>query len=319
MEAIGVVRVPQDHHAVAEAPVVERVGDEAHRPGRVPLLAQHDHVLAGGGRRRDDVFYEALRQARVPVANLPLFPVVDAAAMLGGDPLRPTPIHEAAGLVALLAGQIGVATEVEVCLVAELGEGAREAFDPDAQAARLAVNVGALKAEDRKNGLPGVEDHQPASGRSELPLRSVAIPPASFRMRRLAAMSKTRTGTGAQNASKLPEAVCAIASAIEPRMRILPDRWTRPRARSSALGVLSSATSSRPPPVCEVTSIGSPPRHAPCPRTAVQVSPLMRFTTQPARVSPMVGPSSSASITPKKGTPCLAFRLPSTGSTSTSG
>src|SRR6266704_1807016 len=193
-----------------------------------------------------------------------------AAAMLGGDPLRPTPIHEAAGLVALLAGQIGVATEVEVCLVAELGEGAREAFDPDAQAARLAVNVGALKAEDRKNGLPGVEDHQPASARSaiacssglgahtsdvrlsscagsglsELPLRSVAIPPASFRMRRLAAMSKTRTGTGAQNASKLPEAVCAIASAIEPRMRILPDRWTRPRARSSALAVLSSATSS---------------------------------------------------------------------------
>src|SRR5438034_7463915 len=54
-------------------------------------------------------------------------------------------------------------------------------------------------------------------------------------------------------------------------------------------------------------------------RTAVHSSPVARFRTRPADVSETRGPSSTASMSPKRGTPCLAFRLPSTGSTRTSG
>src|SRR6266849_6726301 len=128
-----------------------------------------------------------------------------------------------------------------------------------------AVDVRTLEAEDHEHGALGLDDHGPeerasraaawssglgaqtsevrvsrvqGSEPSALPLMSVATPPLSATMSRLAAMSNTRTRTGAQKASKLPAAVCAIASAIEPRMRILVDRWMRPRAPTSAPGRL---------------------------------------------------------------------------------
>src|SRR5229473_6303824 len=347
VEAEGVVGVPQDHDAIAKAAVVQRIRNEVHRPRRVPLLT-HDHdVVAGLDRRPDHGVDEALRETRVPVADLLLLAVVDTAAMAPRDPLAPAPIDEPARLMALLPRQVGIATEIEVGLVAELGQRSGQALHADAEATGLAVHVGTLEAEDHEDGALGLEDHgvEDSASRavacssrlgaqtsevrvsrvqgselSALPLMSVATPPLSATMRRLAAMSNTRTGTGAQKASKLPAAVCAIASAIEPRIRILVDRWMRPRAPTSALGRLSSAISSRRSRDCRfISRKGSPPRFAPCLRIAVQASPLIRLTTQPTTASPMVGPSTSASITPKNGTPCLALRLPSTGSTNTSG
>ena len=70
--------------------------------------------------------------------------------------------------MALLGGQVGVATEVEVCLEAELGQGALQALDANAEAACLAVYVWALEAEDYKNGLARIEYHQPPSARSAI-------------------------------------------------------------------------------------------------------------------------------------------------------
>src|SRR5258706_8252009 len=348
VKAERVVRVPENDHAIPQAAVVQRLRKEVHRPRCVPLLSHHDHVASGGDGRRDDVVDEAGREARVPVADLLLLPVVDASTVARGDPLAPAPVDKPARLVALLTGKVGVATEIEVCLVAELRERPRKALDSDSKAAGLAVHIGTFEAEDHENSPPRLENHHPSSVRarraiacssavgahtsvvrvssvqasfaSELPLRSVATPPASERMRRLAAMSNTRTGIGAQKASKLPAAVCAIASAIDPRMRILCACLRRPRALSNALGRLSSAISSmRSRSVRGMGTIALPARHAPCLRIAVQASPLTRLTTQPATVSPMSGPSTSASITAKTGMPCLALRLPSTGSRSTRG
>src|SRR6266849_1398353 len=348
LPADRVVRVPEDDHAIAQPTVVQRIRKEVHRPRRVPLLSHDDHVATGGERGRDDVVDQAGREARVPVADLLLLSVVDTSTVARRDPLAPAPVDEPARIVTLLTGKVRVATEIEVCLVAELRERARKALDSDSKTAGLTVHIRALEAEDHDNSPPRLEDHHPSSFRaryaiacssavgaqtsvvrvssvqgnfaSELPLRSVAKPPASETMRRLAAMSNTRTGIGAQNASMLPAAVCAIASAIDPRMRILCACLRRPRALTSALGRLSRAISSmRSRSVRGIGVIAMPPRQAPCLRIAVQASPLTRLTTQPATVSPMLGPSISASITAKNGIPCLALRLPSTGSTSTSG
>src|SRR5581483_4786099 len=65
-----------------------------------------------------------------------------------------------------------------------------------------------------------------SSAESDPPRASVATPPDSDRISRLAAISNTRIGTGAQNTSSPPLAVCAIDSAIEPRIRIFAERAT---------------------------------------------------------------------------------------------
>src|SRR5260370_26448113 len=215
-------------------------------------------------------------------------------------------------------GQVGVATQIGIGLVTELGQRSGQGLHTDAEATGLGVHVGSLEAEDHEHGALGLEDHDPegrasravggrsrpgrqtrevrvsrvqGSALSALPLMSVATPPLSATMSRLAAMSNTRTGTGAQKASKLPAAVCAIASAIEPRIRILVDRWMRPRAPTSALGRLSSAISSRRSRDFRLTSPhGSPPPFPPCLRISVHAPPLIRLTTQPTALSPMLGP-----------------------------
>src|SRR2546427_7137890 len=132
----------------------------------MPLLAHHDHVATCFYRGSDDVIDEARRQARVPVADLLFLAVIDASTMAGRDPLAPSAVDEAARLVAFLAGQVGVATEVEVRLVADLGKGAREALDPHPEATCLAVDVGPLEAEDYEHRVRRREDHHsPASAR----------------------------------------------------------------------------------------------------------------------------------------------------------
>src|SRR5260370_5379050 len=136
--------------------------------------------------------------------------------------------------------QVGVDTEIEIGLVTELGQRWGQGLHTDAEATGLGVHGGTLEAEDHEHGALGLEDHDPearasravacrsrlgaqtsevrvsrvqGSALSALPLMSVATPPLSATMSRLAAMSNTRPGTGAQKASKRPAAVCPIASA----------------------------------------------------------------------------------------------------------
>ena len=133
-------------------------------------------------------------------------------------------------------------------------------------------------------------------------------------------MSKTLMGIGAQKTSKPPALVKAIERAIEPSMRILFERSTRGLATVIERGVLSSPSSSMRALSARFIGVsGLPPRHAPCLRIARHSSPVFRLSTRPAYVSATAGPSRTASIRPKRGTPCLALRLPSTGSTRTSG
>src|SRR5437660_2660847 len=212
----------------------------------MPLLAQDDHVLAGLDCRLDHVLDQARGQTVVPVADLALLTVVDPAAVLGGNPLAPPPQVQAAVLDFLLPREVGVATEIEVCRVAHSGEPPGEPLHPDAQATSLAVYVWSFEAEDDEDGAAWIEVHGrlPSSRSASLwssrvgaqrsvdrvarshrrvprgsPCNVVATPPASASRRRLAAMSKTLIGSGAQKTSNPPAAVSAIESAIEPSMR----------------------------------------------------------------------------------------------------
>src|SRR5215831_12227227 len=60
----------------------------------------------------------------------------------------------------LLAGQVGIAKEIEMCGIAAAGERARESFHPDAQAAGLAVDVRALEAEKDEDRAGRVHAHR---------------------------------------------------------------------------------------------------------------------------------------------------------------
>src|SRR5947209_20071968 len=347
IEPVGVVGIPEHDDAVADPTVVQGVGNEPHRPRGMPLLAQDDHVLTGLDCRLDHVLDQARRQTVVPVADLALLTVVDPAAVLGGNPLAPPPQVQATVLDFLLPREVGVATEIEVCRVAHSGKPPAEPLHPDAQATGLAVHIWPFEAEDDEDGADRIEVHgrlpssrsasacssrfgaqrsvdrvtrSQRSGPSGAPCSVVATPPASPSSRRLAAMSKTLMGRGAQKTSNPPALVSAIDSAIDPSMRIWRARSSRGRATFSDRGVLSRPSSSmRPRSDRCIGAQGFPPRRAPCLRMAVHCSPVLRFSTSPANASSRVGPSSTASMSPKRGTPCLALRLPSTGSTRTSG
>src|SRR5207237_10229991 len=110
---------PGHHPAVARPAVEGRVGDQLHGPGGVPLLAQDHDMLSLGGRRLDHVVDQAGRKAVVPVADLALLAVVDAASMLGGDPLAPAPEMETAVFEVFLARTVGVGTAIGEGRVAE--------------------------------------------------------------------------------------------------------------------------------------------------------------------------------------------------------
>ena len=159
VEAERVVGVPQHHRTVAQAAVEQRVGDELHRPGGMPLLAEDDDLLSLRGRGLDDVADQARRKAVVPVANLALLPVVDPAGVLGRDPLAPAAEMKPSVFDVLFARHVGVATEIEVCRIAHARERARETFLPDAEPAGLAVLVWSLEAQEDENGPPGIERH----------------------------------------------------------------------------------------------------------------------------------------------------------------
>src|ERR1700716_2181083 len=131
----------------------------------MPLLPHHDHVAAGLGRGRDHVVDEAGRKAGVPVADLLFLAVVHTGTMTGRYPLGPPSVEEPARLVAFLTWTIGVATKVEVRLVAKLRERSRKSFHADSKATRLAVFVRALEAEDGENRSLWLEDHFPESAR----------------------------------------------------------------------------------------------------------------------------------------------------------
>src|SRR4029077_1216251 len=144
VEAERVVGVPQHHHAIPQAAVVQGVRDEVHRPGRMPLLAHDHHVSARLDRGPDHVVDEALGEARIPIADLLLLAVVNAAAVARRDPLAPPPVDEPARLVALLAWKVRIPTEIEIGLETKPGQRSREALHTDAEPARLAVSVGTL-------------------------------------------------------------------------------------------------------------------------------------------------------------------------------
>src|SRR4029077_6684587 len=112
--------------------------------------------------------------------------------------------------------QVGIADKVEVCVVTETGEGARQSLHAHAEAARLAVEVGSFEAQEHEDGAVGREDHsfeprifsawawspavgaqssvvrrssEAGSGPMGFPFMSVATPPVSASSSRLAAMS----------------------------------------------------------------------------------------------------------------------------------
>src|SRR6202166_1977297 len=245
VEAEGVVRVPQHHDLVAQAAAVQAVRDQAHGPRRVPLLAEHHDALAVFDGWDHNVVDHARGQTGVPIAELALLAVIHAAAVLRGDPLAPPAVVQLAPLEDLLSGEVGIADKVEVRVIAETREGTRQALHAHTETARLAVKVGTFEAEQDEDSPVGREDHalepsifsawawssavgahssvvrrssEAGRGPTGRPVMSVATPPTSASKSRLAAVSKTRTGIGAQKMSKPPEAVSAIEIAIEPSM-----------------------------------------------------------------------------------------------------
>ncbi len=159
VEAERVVRVPEHHDAVPQAAAVQGVGDQAHGPRRVPFLAEHNHAAAAFDSRHDHIVDDARRQAGIPVAELALLAVVDAAPMLRGNPLAPASVMQLAPLVGLFSGQVGVTDKVEVRVEAKSREGTRQTLHSNTEAARLAVRIGSFEAEQHEDGLVGREDH----------------------------------------------------------------------------------------------------------------------------------------------------------------
>ena len=130
VEAESVVGVPENHGAVPQPAVEECLRDQAHGVGGVPLLAQDHHQLAGPRRWLDQVVDQVRGQAAVPVDDLDVLAVVDAAPVRARQPLAPAMQPQAAIEGLLLGRQVRIAQEEEMGLVARRRQRAAKLLGP---------------------------------------------------------------------------------------------------------------------------------------------------------------------------------------------
>src|SRR6202011_3696053 len=154
-----IVRIPEQQASLAQSGEIESIRDQAHRMGQVPFLTEHDHRVPARYRRLDVILDGRVRQAAIEVRDLVVLTVVHADRVIAADPLTPAMQPQASVERALIRRQLGVADKEEVRLKATLGQRPRQLFDPNPEAARLRIFVGALEGEEDEGGLLRLE-HQ---------------------------------------------------------------------------------------------------------------------------------------------------------------
>src|SRR5207253_4858779 len=268
-----IVRIPEQQAAVAQASEIERVGDERHGVGDMPLLTEHDDGVAAGDRRLDVIRNQRIRKAAVEVRHLVVLAVVDPHRVIPADPLAPAMDEEPPVQRAFIRRQAGVAHEEQVGLIAALGEGAGEFLHPHPQPAGLGVDIGALEGQQDEGGLERLQHQEtrvPSSCRAKAwisnesdaskvvressrtdtlstgpPSKSVARPPASRRISSGPARSNARTGAGVTWSVTPPAAVWQRFSAAEPSCRTFSARARTGAARPRASAPVAASTGTR--------------------------------------------------------------------------
>jgi hypothetical protein len=143
VEAEEVVRVPEEHGALAQTEGVQAVAQRLAEPRRVPFLAEHRSDPSSLGSRPDDAVDERIGQRLGDVANLRQLTLVDAVAIAITDLLAPA--HELHALLELGSRLVGVTDEYQRGAKPEPRECAAELTGAHAETACLAVLVGSFE------------------------------------------------------------------------------------------------------------------------------------------------------------------------------
>ena len=146
VEPHHVVGVPEQDGLVAQPFGPEAVGELAGGVGGVPLLGQDGGETAGRRRGLDQVGDDVAGELLVPVDELGLLSLVDAAPVVGREPLAPAVEREILG-GRFVRGQIGVADEHQVRPEALAGQLERQLLHAHPEPAGHGVLVGSLEGE----------------------------------------------------------------------------------------------------------------------------------------------------------------------------
>ena len=148
-----IVRVPEQQAPVAQPGVIERVGDQCHGVGDMPLFTENDDGVAARDRRLDEIVDQRIRKAAIEVRHLVVLAVVDPHRVIAADPLAPAMDEEPLVQHGFIRREGGIAHKKQVCLIAALGQRTGELLHPDPQPAGLGVDVGAFEGKQDEGGL----------------------------------------------------------------------------------------------------------------------------------------------------------------------